>query len=591
MDFQKVVKNYHEADAKIDSALKANLLQDFDSGHEKSNITFLVGPLGLSICDRLYRMQYLNKPDLDKFESIQAKLRENPNSLDVNTRQWLSRFDASIHLMQSEAGLKTDNWFGSKSFEALQQVYSFEEATELDDWFGKTNSNSFLNRAVYVRLRVMGLVPGKARRFFEEELPNVPSDKKNEVRYSNLALTVEHCLNYWKQILCFWQAAGSIEAVTRENAIHWLFDTDGLTDYISNKAETLIQIHGSLKRPINWESWSGDSYPVIADLDLPLLSLRVLMAHARVEAWLHGFGSKLSSFGKGGDFYPGAPIDSISYSEFFKPNYQPHYPSDLPKLHPELKRNIRFWDDFEKVKNRDPDTRFIKETKIARQIKKGELTVAGISIRTVSTANRLNELPDEDERSFGVLNERYSALSKNSRRPKLWQQQGVGSTALDGIKRALKWVWKTVLKVFRKLSDFVRRVIRVVKSLAVSGMQFLNKVLKIVSDGIDLIINKVFVDSDKVKIVGDTDFDIITVVEPGLPNWELDREITILNKRVIGFRAACSIFSFLIEAFKIVFDLLKGRVWGLVDTVLFMANYAQAISEEDKMYLKEALAL
>jgi hypothetical protein len=578
VNIDTVLECYRQAESKLELTLKHHLLPDFSASEEDHNVGLLRGPLGKTLCDRLYRMQYLSDEQREDFIDIQPALQSHSSSWPDNVEHWLLCFSAAIKTLQTEAGLHCDAWFGNKSYTALEQVYSFEAPTELELWFSKPDSSKFLNRAIYVRLRALGLLPGEGRRFFEGAAAH---EEQNEA--------VEAGLGYWRQVLCFWGALGQRASVSKLLLLQWLFDTERITQFLNNKAKSLTAKHHNLMRPIRWDHLDNTVYPDITHDELPELSLRVIMAQARIEAWLNGFGSKQSEFAKGGDFFPGAPVDAYRYSEFFKPNYKTRYTSALPRLHPELKRVIRLWDDFERVKHGSTDKRLVRETHIARAIQKKQLTVISIALRTLHCVCELDTLPSQHSELTPMINQHYAALSNSERNPKIWQRQSVGATCLDGLKRAFKWLYKTVSRVFMTISGFVQRVIRVVKSMAIKGMALLSQVSDIVSSGVELLVNKVFVDQANFKVTGDRDFDLITLCSVQNGDMQIRRATLTMQHRARLFKMACGLLSMLLSVFKITAGVISGRSWEVIDGVLLMANYYQSMSEKNKNQFKFAL--
>ncbi|TMO60336.1 hypothetical protein CWC18_13850 [Pseudoalteromonas aurantia] len=578
MSLDNIRECYQLAESKIEQTLKHHLLPDFSANEVDKNEALLRGPLGQTLCDRLYRMQYLSAEQRDNFIDIQSVLRAHTSPWSHEVGQWLSTFSTAIKTLQSEAGLHCDAWFGHKSFTVLQQVYSFEAPTELESWFSKPACSKFLNRAIYVRLRALGLLPGKTRRFFTKP-----------AAHELLNQAVEAGLGYWQQLLYYWGALDPNVRATKLNLLQWLFDTDGITRFINTKAKQLFEQHKQLTRPIVWNHADNEVFPDVTPAELPRLSLRVIMAQARIEAWLNGFGSKQSDFAQGGDFYPGAPIDAYRYSEFFKPRYKTRYTSALPRLHPELKRIICLWDDFERVKRGSADKRLVRETHIARAIQKKQLTVIGIALRTLHCVYELDTLPSQQTQLSPTINQHYAALSQDERNPELWHKQSIGAACLDGLKRAFKWVYKTVSRVFYAISGFVQRVIRVVKSVAIQGMTLLSQVSDIVGSGIELLVNKVLVDKEQFKVVGDQDFDLTTLHSAQCSELQMREGTVAMLHRSMLFKIACGMFRILLSVFKITAGVVTGRAWEVIDGVLLMANYYQSISEQDKAKFQLAL--
>ncbi len=75
MSLDTVLECYQLAESKIEQTLKHHLLPDFAANEVDKNVALLRGPLGQTLCDRLYRMQYLSAEQRENFIDIQSVLR------------------------------------------------------------------------------------------------------------------------------------------------------------------------------------------------------------------------------------------------------------------------------------------------------------------------------------------------------------------------------------------------------------------------------------------------------------------------------------------------------------------------------------
>ncbi|WDE09022.1 peptidoglycan-binding protein [Thalassomonas viridans] len=89
------------------------------------------------LCSRLYRLGYLDQQDAD----------------DISHGKLIK----AIKQLQKEAGLKTDGWIGEVTWQALQQLFTFEEPSQLELWYRGAQPSLFLRRAVNLRLMVLGI--------------------------------------------------------------------------------------------------------------------------------------------------------------------------------------------------------------------------------------------------------------------------------------------------------------------------------------------------------------------------------------------------------------------------------------------------
>ncbi len=71
------------------------------------------------------------------------------------------RLQSAIHQFQIEAGLEADSWVGRQTWTALQELVSFEHPSSLDKWFSDDPIKPALQRAIKLRLFVLGFLPSK----------------------------------------------------------------------------------------------------------------------------------------------------------------------------------------------------------------------------------------------------------------------------------------------------------------------------------------------------------------------------------------------------------------------------------------------
>ena len=74
------------------------------------------------------------------------------------------RLKSAIHQFQTEAGLEADSWVGRQTWTALQELVSFEHPSNLDKWFAEKPLKPALQRAIRLRLFVLGLLPSRQTR-------------------------------------------------------------------------------------------------------------------------------------------------------------------------------------------------------------------------------------------------------------------------------------------------------------------------------------------------------------------------------------------------------------------------------------------
>lgn len=592
--FEAVLDTYKVADRRLEEAVKVGLLGGQSLSSTDQNITLLTGPLGPVICDRLCRMQYLSKAQLSDFENriypeIQGKHIVRYNS---PHRHWFSIFDSAVKRLQQEAGLVEDTWFGSKTFHALQQLFSFEEPTQLDDWFDKSVTNRFVNRAVYVRLRAMGIMPGPEERFFDAiGGPHNDADA-HKFQHNELRKRIYYGLALWRAVLSHW-GMRLPEGNKRELSISLLFNTDGITQWLANNQDALkTKFHTRIKLPTNWER---DAYRRMQDTPKGLLrplALRVLFKHARIELWLNGYGSSRKKTRNDGAFNPGDPIVLNRLSNIFGIGSGP------TRIGPELRRFHNFWQDCASLwKTLPQDTRTANgdfsyrprtRSSIKRELERGTLTIATIALRSMDCAKLLDSVPTPSENTrMERLNEEYAKLTDEERKPETWLEKGKGlvATVFDGIKRVAKWFWSKVKSVFSTLTEAVKKVIRMTKFLATRAYGYFQQLVTVLNTGMAVFTRRVIDGQNGVKIIRDKDFDFTILADTHKAGEDVERSVAIVTLKVTLFRAACIIMRFFYEGVKVVLSLLGGQALKVVDVLLGLANFEHAMSDEDKQYL------
>ncbi|WP_181898398.1 peptidoglycan-binding domain-containing protein [Alteromonas aestuariivivens] len=195
-----------------------------------------------NLWDRLYRLGYLRR-SAPSAGTGKPGIKRRQQARRKNSRE----LKQALKVFQSEADIHNDGWLGMQTWNALQQLYTFEEPTHLAEWLVPRRTAA-LNRSIELRLRVFGVV----------------SDERNSVR--------THGRNR-KSGVMVWQAFLSALVrmpATGQNAVAltYLYDLDKLTPLLSAQFDMLT---------------SPDfirAHPFVEDLLYNLLT---------IELWLYGF--------------------------------------------------------------------------------------------------------------------------------------------------------------------------------------------------------------------------------------------------------------------------------------------------------------
>lgn len=106
-------------------------------------------PLFMVVWSRLYQLGYLNS-------KMPTPYRKGiPRSHIANQNR--TALKDALKLLQKEADITPDGWLGAQTWSVLQQIYSFDEASNLEKWTRPQYSSLFM-RALEVRFRVLGLI-------------------------------------------------------------------------------------------------------------------------------------------------------------------------------------------------------------------------------------------------------------------------------------------------------------------------------------------------------------------------------------------------------------------------------------------------
>lgn len=571
-----------QAEKDVLHAEKEQYIGGYSLSRDASNIQLLQGPLAKAICERLAALQYLSQHDIDdKLEQAQADLAAG------RANGFVHQFESAVQLMQREAGLKEDAWLSSKTYDALHNVFSFEDPTDLDHWT-QPPFRHFFNRALYARLNVLGLVPQPAVRFFTLRHAG---ENQRASQYANMHFAVETCLSYFEQVTQFLGLSSPPFNDRRFALSHLLFDTDGLTQQLANKQDHIIALLKQVVRPARW-SKPSKGYPKLTDAKLPALSLRFLMAQARIETWLNGYGSEIKDGDINAVLKPTDDITTLNYSRSLVPGLSTASTLNSVKLGNELKRKMHFWEDAKRLIHNDTSPRNISHAtrNLKREIKNKEITFASVALRTIHYANALNAIEiHNEEMDVSALNEAVSKLDDQAINAKAWKRDHSASL-LDGVKRAWRWVVNKAKAVIGFFVDKLRLIIRAVKSVAVQGFSWFKKLGVIFASAVKHVVNKDWYNSESILMARDTDFDLVTHIKPQTPIDDVNKAVTHVQQQTHYFRAAVALTKLILKALGNIKNILINPIWGSIKAMLMLVNFNQLFSSEDKQYINSAFA-
>lgn len=256
---------FDQVGAALDEAVAEGYLGDRTANLDKEELLARRRVVG----GYLFLLGYLAKRPPTELQAEQVRFGHKPRSPghagDGDIQIALARF-------QQDAGLSPDNRAGAETWEALQQLASFEHPIDVARWLDRGRQGEVLWRAVYLRLFALGLTKFPPRP--DSRLGSKQRQSEKEVR-EGLAAFV--------RLMALMQPdaerlSPSFSAVTLET----LFDQQGLCalarDYLLATAP----------RPLQKQ-----------DQEAVTKFLRDL---ARIELWLYGYNIDIGNFKRRGPF-------------------------------------------------------------------------------------------------------------------------------------------------------------------------------------------------------------------------------------------------------------------------------------------------
>lgn len=342
------------------------------------------------VVHRLYRLGYL---------------RKDRNITDQQLTQ-------AVRKMQQEAALLKDGWVGAITWQALQEVFTFEEPTNLRKWLALGEHNPFLCRAVNLRLNVMGIT-------------------RNANRQAN-AKDFSDSFKHWRDILKRLDVPTLGAKWSRSNLLSWLFNLDGLTTFVNRNPQ-------KVKRAVKTRNKRSPRYKRL---------MRFLASLLKIELWLNGYEQI-------------KPSDNVSTLEK-ETNY---------KLNGAIKA---LWKDIEQAKQDDQGAAVVLGNPnrysgidrlliCFRHIADWENYAGHLEAenRSKIVKNMFDELGDLEQNS----NEKVASVTSK------WSDVGWFSWVLDGLKR----IWNVFKKFIRRLSKAIVYLTRGLKQIVSQSFFYLSR--------------------------------------------------------------------------------------------------------------------
>lgn len=256
---------FDQVGAALDEAVAEGYLGDSTGGLDKEELRARRRVVG----GYLFLLGYLAKRPPTELQAEQVRFGHKPRSPghagDSDIQVALARF-------QQDAGLKEDSRAGSETWEALQQLASFEHPIDVARWLDRSRSGEVIWRAVYLRLFALGLT----------KLPPRPDSRLGSKQIQSEREVREGLAAFARLVKLLRPGGATLSPSFSAATLELLFDQHRLCalakSYLTDPAR-----QSSRKR----------------DRDAVVTFLRDL---ARIELWLYGYNIDVGNFKRGGPF-------------------------------------------------------------------------------------------------------------------------------------------------------------------------------------------------------------------------------------------------------------------------------------------------
>tara|TARA_Y100000588_G_scaffold97703_1_gene106188 strand:- start:5649 stop:7355 length:1707 start_codon:yes stop_codon:yes gene_type:complete len=559
MEEQDFIKRMRNLDEEVSSSVAKRVVPRLPDSALKPNQQ-LDPNIRRIIVDRLVHLQYLTK-------------RSNVNNKALTN---------AVRDLQAEAGLITDKWLGFQTWQAIQQVFSFEEPTHLERWIIDHKPSDFIVRAAYVRLRALGIIEGSAVNFSDKyNATDAPIERKYAVdnglaKFRDILLL----LGYDKDKLLIGEGyhLGLFEV---------LFNHDQLIELMFHKR---ISIQNLLKAIPLYSKKKDTNY------QLKCHALRFLCYLCKVELWLHDYGnSKTEIDADGSIINPNAT--KISFSRYL-----------------ETRRRIKDWRDINIAGFLSAAIRFCSDSgtnkkqlfcmgKTISQIKRGiaEYRISHIDIAldvlTCAVPSITVEIPKQiqAERLLKALrNERYDQKLDDTN---TWENIGFGNAILDGVKRVwrfakevISWIINSVSKMLKSIKRRMSQVIRIAKKFAFEGLAILQRAYIAIDMGTKLLLNEEVPCNDEfVKMRKDIDMDFTLAISQNATASHTTLFVTRLTKYLQAFEFSIVLVKAVLKAIFLVVKVYAAFITGPLAVISKLLTIERFLEEHECKILHRTL--
>ncbi len=514
-----------------------------------------------------------------------------------------AKLTSAVKQLQRDAKLHVDGWLGYQTWQAIQQVFTFEEPTELENWLDDEQPTDFILRAAYVRLRALGVIEDVRINFETAAIKH-----KEQTRDIATVIEIEQLLRksiVEQGLIQFRALLLSLDLKIRELAIgeyfhvpllSLLFDQDKIVQLVHDRRVGLRKLLAAI--PLNKSHLTYNEQTILSH------ALRFLGHVAKTELWLHGYYQ-----GRGTD--QGNVVISPNVKKIVitpalsrkrtkpsrKGHTQPfniHSPGEI-RLSGLLSLARDFVKEMPVVKNKMACLT-LTSSELKRGIFNGQVTNTHVIIDIIVCAHaQEHELENSQERAEKIV--KVISNKDNKIKDKHWKSSGFGNFLLDGAKRlwrlikgVIDWAVNKIKKIVGKLSDSVLRIVRFAKQLAFKGLIIFERAGIAMSEGFSLLFNKVVPGSSSTLLMKrHLDMDFFVFVKNTTSSSQVSNFVESLKVKIKGFKFSVVIFNIIVKVIGIVKNLIIQPGYGAISLISTLLTLDSFIDEEDIHILKETL--
>lgn len=428
---------------------------------------------------------------------------------DNNTGVIDDQLRSAIKAFQGEANLLQDNWVGTKTWAALDQLVGFESAIDLTSWVGDLEKRSALRRAANLRLFVLG---------FLEKRPASMNSAGPAVRAAWRSFSTV------AQLLCL-----STETLDPDLSLHSLsvlFDQDAFIEPLANVAHAT---YGRL---------SG----TVTAREAKRLIKTFMICCARIELWLHG---------------ADIAIDGVKKTEKVSVRVPKHIKKKDEKRFTLFRTLREFWIDSGEEES--------KAYALA-----GDVGPPFFSLLRMIASEEQED--DSGDTALEVYDTVLEATDEERGYIEA-RVRNLGSRLWDGVKRAWRWLKRSIRKIKNKIKEWAGNLARFIHKYATRTFQIMKTVVKAVKESIQILLPGDFSGSDPDHIVirRDFDFDYKIFINARGAGELIEALIQKFTRAARSFKIGTQILGALVDV--IVNVLKAGTVpWGWFTLILSLAR-------------------